>query len=339
MIGKYSVEIISKRLHYNFEIKRNITILSGFSGTGKTTLIRMVLLSKRRDSPYTVNCATPCVAFTVDNFDDPEQLRNIDKSIIFLDEDIDFVRTREFANIVKNSTNYFVIATREPLYMLPYSYNEVYRLEAKQPQNGEKYIEDSMHAMYQQSTKRKVDLTGVLSSIIVEDKNSGFDFYKSVADRLHVSCVSADGNANVIKLYEELIKIGKDTGILIVVDGAAYGAYFDALVKITKQFINTMIFIPESFEYVLLKSGVCGNFTNELQSTWNYAESAKYFSWERYYTTLLINSTEHTSLQYSKHRLNREYLLKNNYDKIMKILPNELGLKIINRKPKRLGSF
>ena len=79
----------------------------------------------------------PYVAFTIDNLDDLEQLRNIDKSIIYLDEDIDFVRTREFANIVKNSTNYFVIATREPLYMLLYSYNEVYQLEAKQPQNGE----------------------------------------------------------------------------------------------------------------------------------------------------------------------------------------------------------
>lgn len=45
--------------------------------------------------------------------------------------------TGEFANIVKNSTNYFVIATRKQLCVLPCSYNIVYQFGAKQLENGE----------------------------------------------------------------------------------------------------------------------------------------------------------------------------------------------------------
>lgn len=42
MRGKYRVVVKNKRLHYEFEIKRNITIIKGDSATGKTTLINMI---------------------------------------------------------------------------------------------------------------------------------------------------------------------------------------------------------------------------------------------------------------------------------------------------------
>ncbi len=41
MKGKYKIIINNNRLHYEFEIKRNITIIRGDSATGKTTLIDM----------------------------------------------------------------------------------------------------------------------------------------------------------------------------------------------------------------------------------------------------------------------------------------------------------
>ena len=42
MRGKHRVIVQNKRLHYEFEIKRNITIILGDSATGKTTLIDML---------------------------------------------------------------------------------------------------------------------------------------------------------------------------------------------------------------------------------------------------------------------------------------------------------
>lgn len=42
MRGKHRVIVKNNKLHYEFEIKRNITIIQGDSATGKTTLIEMI---------------------------------------------------------------------------------------------------------------------------------------------------------------------------------------------------------------------------------------------------------------------------------------------------------
>ena len=42
MKGKHRIVVKNNRLHYELEIKRNITIIQGDSATGKTTLINML---------------------------------------------------------------------------------------------------------------------------------------------------------------------------------------------------------------------------------------------------------------------------------------------------------
>ena len=42
MKGKYKVIVQNNRLHYELEIRRNITIIQGNSATGKTTLVNML---------------------------------------------------------------------------------------------------------------------------------------------------------------------------------------------------------------------------------------------------------------------------------------------------------
>ena len=42
MKGLHKVIVQNNRLHYEFDIKRNITIIQGNSATGKTTLINML---------------------------------------------------------------------------------------------------------------------------------------------------------------------------------------------------------------------------------------------------------------------------------------------------------
>ncbi len=43
MKGRYRVVVSSRRLRYDFELKRNLTIVRGDSATGKTTLVEMIL--------------------------------------------------------------------------------------------------------------------------------------------------------------------------------------------------------------------------------------------------------------------------------------------------------
>ena len=42
MKGKYRVVVSTKRLKYDFEIRKNLTIIRGDSATGKTTLVDMI---------------------------------------------------------------------------------------------------------------------------------------------------------------------------------------------------------------------------------------------------------------------------------------------------------
>ena len=62
MKGKYRIVVKNNRVHYEFEIKRNITIVRGDSGTGKTTLINMLRQAENlgASSGIDVVCAVPC---------------------------------------------------------------------------------------------------------------------------------------------------------------------------------------------------------------------------------------------------------------------------------------
>ena len=61
MVGKYKLEIYNNRVHFELEIKRNITIIQGNSATGKTTLINMISEYERlgNGSGITLKCDVP----------------------------------------------------------------------------------------------------------------------------------------------------------------------------------------------------------------------------------------------------------------------------------------
>ena len=62
MKGKHKVVVKNNKLHYEFEIKRNITIIKGDSATGKTTLINMIrqYANLGASSGVDVVCDVPC---------------------------------------------------------------------------------------------------------------------------------------------------------------------------------------------------------------------------------------------------------------------------------------
>lgn len=109
MKGSYRIIVQNKRIRYDFEIRRNITIIKGDSATGKTTLIDMI-------GEYDENGPDSGIDLQA----------NIKDSIVFIDEGNAFIFTDEFASAIKNTDNYYVIATREGIPSLPYSIEEIY---------------------------------------------------------------------------------------------------------------------------------------------------------------------------------------------------------------------
>lgn len=126
MKGSYKVEISNNRVRYELTIKRNITIIRGNSGTGKSTMIRMVddYYNNGRDSGIKLKCDVPCKS--LHGRDWHNDLMRTSNSIVFIDDGNRFVNSDEFARAVQDSDNYFVIATRQPLSKLSYDINEIY---------------------------------------------------------------------------------------------------------------------------------------------------------------------------------------------------------------------
>lgn len=77
---------------------------------------------------------------------------------------------------------------------------------------------------------------------------------------------------------------------------------------------NIRLYLPESFEWLILTSGVVADkeIAEILREPESHIESQDYFSWERYFTELLGRKTEGTYLHYEKNRLNPVYLHEKN---------------------------
>lgn len=63
MKGKHRITVQNKRIRYDFEIKRNITIIRGDSATGKTALVDMIreYYENGAESGVELKCDKTCV--------------------------------------------------------------------------------------------------------------------------------------------------------------------------------------------------------------------------------------------------------------------------------------
>ena len=79
------------------------------------------------------------------------------------------------------------------------------------------------------------------------------------------------------------------------------------------------MYLPESFEWMILNAGVVQEkeIMEILKEPEKYIESQKYFSWERFFTNLLIEKTKNSYLQYRKSAINKTYLHSKNKEKIL----------------------
>ena len=127
--------------------------------------------------------------------------------------------------------------------------------------------------------------------------------------------MSAGGKSNIYSL----LKKQSSEEICVIADGAAIGPEMNRLYKETLKKKNIHLYLPESFEWLILSSGLISDKDIKimLEEPENYIDSAEYFSWERFFTKLLMERTEKTYLKYSKSKLNSNYLHEKNKEKIV----------------------
>lgn len=311
MKGKYKVIVRNNKLHYEFEIKRNITIIQGDSATGKTTLINMLRQAENLGESSGVDVLSNVPCRILEGVSWKLILQNTAGTIFFIDEENAFINTEEFAAEVRGSDNYFVLITRENLYNLPYSVEEIYGLYASGRYQNTKKIYQQMYRIY--SDIQELPIKPEL--FIVEDSNFGYEFFKAVSDERNLECESAGGKSNIFSK----IKNVKNREVCVIADGAAIGPEMNGLYEISHKKKNIHLYLPESFEWIILKSGLIDDreIRKILETPELFIDSKKYFSWERFFTNLLIEKTKNSYLQYRKSAINKTYLHSKNKEKIL----------------------
>lgn len=124
---KYLKVYNNKGIIYELFIRRKITIISDNSGTGKSTLIDMIEKANI-GAGASLKCDCACKVL-IDRYWE-QDLTEWTDTIVFIDENFEAVNTKEFAEAVNNSDNYFVIINREKLDNLSFSYKEIYAIKA-----------------------------------------------------------------------------------------------------------------------------------------------------------------------------------------------------------------
>ena len=319
MVGRYEVDVYNNRVHFHLEVKRNITVVQGDSATGKTQLIRLLsdYNNSGASSGVTVISEAPCVVLTSSAW----QQKAFPKagSIVFVDEDFTAMYSAEFARYIKGADNYFVLICRDSLYELPYSIEEIYGMRqgrASQKYSSAKRVYNELYALFNVQHGNLF----LPDCVITEDSNAGNEFFSYLYGR---QCVSAGGKSGITDCINKAAQSGRKA--LAIVDGAAYGADMEKTMRLMELYKEkAALYAPESFEYMILSSGIVELQEKLIKETWNYADSSKYFSWEDFYTKLLSEISAGTVFQYNKNRLNESYRTKGCIESVVKLLPVEI---------------
>lgn len=316
MKGKYSVKITDNRVKYSFELIRNITVVQGNSGTGKTTLFDMVSAYARlKDrSGVQIQCERPCIALHADS-DWQQRLSSITDSIVFIDEDAEYISSHEFASVIRHTGNYYVIFSREPMHELPYSVEEIYEIKT----SGKYHSLQKLYRKQKGYLYAKAAGRGKPTVLLTEDSHSGYEFYQHLYDGTSVLCESAQSNSGIFTWLLE----HHDQKVFVIADGAAFGSEMDRVMKLQEQYKGSIsICLPECFEWLILQSGLIAapDLEQVLENPSDHIDPQQYFSWENFFADYLMQHTANTHCAYSKSKLHSFYTVTENGKRIVALI-------------------
>ena len=321
MKGLHHIIIESPHLKYEFDIKRNITIIQGDSATGKTTLVDLISEIEHRgtNNQVRIQSDVACRVYAASESDWQVIFPNASNTIFFIDEGYSFIFSKEFAELIRGTDNYYVLITRRPVTCLPYSINEVYGIRTSGRFHFPEQVYHEFYHIYDDAMAVS-DYSDVV--IITEDSKSGFQFINACCGET-VRCISASGNSEI---YSSLVN-NASASTIVMADGAAFGAYIEKVLLYAKTIKGVSLYLPESFEWLILKSGIFkgNNLADLLAHPEDFIDSRTYFSWERFFTDYLEQITSNDELKrYKKQELAAYYLEGKGKDTIINVFPAEI---------------
>ncbi|MCF0230628.1 MAG: hypothetical protein HUJ76_13165, partial [Parasporobacterium sp.] len=189
MKGTVDIKVKNRHISFSLKLGRNVTVITGDSGTGKTKLINMIrdYSELGKSSGVSLVCDRKCIVLEGNNWE--KVLDSTSGSVVFVEESTKFINSYDFADAIQKTDNYYVLVTREPLPQLPYSVDCIMNIE-KHGKNP-KIVPQYKNLSVKDISKFPYDV------IVMEDSNSGFQLFELASEGFGLQCVSAYGKTKI----------------------------------------------------------------------------------------------------------------------------------------------
>lgn len=245
------LKVKSRKIEYEIEVFRKYTIISGNSGTGKTTLVQYVnqyMDGISRFNAVQLQCELNVAANEVPfrSMDAFENFIRENNGIIILDElSLGSLRITplDVARILKAYDRYFILITREfGLFKgIPVAADDMMKIH-----NSGKY--NVLEPLYPKNLPTEENIS--IDCIITEDKKSGALFMKHYFPQIEV--VSAEGKDTLGKYVYKMKNKGN---LFLLYDSLSAGFVEGEVQRVCRQYkISCILYRPLSFEKYLLDS-------------------------------------------------------------------------------------
>lgn len=318
MIDYVKISDYENNLVYILNLESRITIITGDSATGKSTLIRYIEnYNKDSYNAIKIESEKELIHLT------PVMVRNKfelnEDTIYFMDEG-DNVKSKEYFTLVNDTRYKFVIITRDTSYpSISYDIDDIYEIRYN---NGVNKLVKRYKNNYNTD---KLDVN--TNKIFTEDEKSGHEFYKKLDIYSVFSTKGASRVPNRIK---------KNSNSIFIVDSLGFGPYINRTL-LNLEGSNSIFIAPKSFEYLILMSLFSYSEEELKYKLESYRESYHLtnefnINDENIYYQMLIDECFGRGINYNKSYLPDYFIEKENFDKVLDVINRlyKLPLQVIN---------
>lgn len=305
------ISIKSPNINYELQIENKLTIITGLSASGKTTLINLINEYNSENNVAEVDLELPMYIINSNIWENPELFNT--KAFYFIDEDMEFLKTPTFFKNILNSKGYFIVVGRDPEIFINYSIDSIYELK----------LNNGVHKMVSKYNIKELAYKynyDNIKEVLNEDNGSGFEFYKQIIPLNHIS---SRGNKGILKLLE------MEDSKIIILDRVGYGKWINTLINsIESNNYNVVLNLQNSFEYVILKSGVLGNDLEKFNLIESELKLNNINLEKTYFDILIESSSKNKRTRYTKKYINPWYLDSTVINKIIDAIQGDTGINL-----------